>query len=439
MELKMSRKGKKSFDERYKVNLTHDKEEAEVLKKIVDFDRKLQTKTFKNVRKHDDLIVHIRENQYGDRRVVQAQFKTLGCNRKRAGSCWNCNYGVVDKCLITPNQYKKAFQKELKRIAGNVLVLESLGSITDPSEFNPKVFSDILKMAIEDGKFDTILIETHLTQIAEDLVKEISTMNNGQKHIGFEIGMEDMNPENRKLIHKIGIQNEQLTELYATLQKYGMGLGINLIYGFPFMSEQERIDAVVNSVKTISRNLSEAEIILFLMSVKENTIMKHMQASGMYQPANPWGLVEVTKQILSNDDIKNLITFSWFGEKEDPYIKEETCYSCEDCKNLIVSFFRKMNGTFDWQERKHLLTNLLEQAEDLTCECYEDFQRQLKENDGKNPRYEISRVFRKGESDRRWRKSGIKNYREFNRDKNQENRIRLLGSIHFIKNVVVCI
>lgn len=389
MRLKMSRKGKRSFDERYKVDLTRDKKEAEALKKIASFDRKLQANTFKNVRKHDDLIVHIRENQYGDRRVVQVQFKTLGCNMKRAGSCWNCNYGVVDQCLITPNQYKRAFQKELKRIAGNVLVLESLGSITDPNEFNPKVFSDIMKMAVEDGKFNTILIETHLTQISQQLVEEIATMNKNKKHIGFEIGMEDMNLENRKLIHKMGIQNQQLTELYAMLQKYGMSLGINLIYGFPFMSEQERIDSVVNSVKTISRNLPEAEIVLFLMSVKENTIMEHMRTSGMYQPANPWGLVEVTKQILSNDDFKNLITFSWFGEKEDPYIKEETCYSCEDCKNLIVSFFRKMNGTFDWQARKSLLMELFEHEKDLVCGCYENFKEQLKEDDGKNPRYEI--------------------------------------------------
>ena len=211
------------------------------------------------------------------------------------------------------------------------------------------------------------------------MVQEIATINGGKKHIGFEIGMEDMKPENRKLIHKMGIENAKLTELYAMLQKYGMGLGINLIYGFPFMSEQERIDAVVNSVKMISRDLPEAEIVLFLMSVKENTIMEQMQIEGRYQLANPWGFVEATKRIVLNDDIKNLITFSWFGEKEDPYIKEETCYSCEDCKDLMVAFFRKMNGTFDLQERKHL----------LTCGCYEKFKEQLREDDGKNPRYEI--------------------------------------------------
>ena len=181
----MSRKSEAIFKEQYKIELPCHKEK-EALKKIARFDRKLQEKTFTNVRKHKDLIVHIRENQYGNRKVVQAQFKTLGCNMKKAGSCWNCNYGVVDKCIITPNQYRKTFQKELKRISGNVLVLESLGSITDSHEFNPKVFQDIVKMAVENGNFDTILIETHLSQIGKELIQEIANINNGKKQIGFE-------------------------------------------------------------------------------------------------------------------------------------------------------------------------------------------------------------------------------------------------------------
>ena len=384
----MSRKSEAIFKEQYKIELPCHKEK-EALKKIARFDRKLQEKTFTNVRKHKDLIVHIRENQYGNRKVVQAQFKTLGCNMKKAGSCWNCNYGVVDKCIITPNQYRKTFQKELKRISGNVLVLESLGSITDSHEFNPKVFQDIVKMAVENGNFDTILIETHLSQIGKELIQEIANINNGKKQIGFEIGIEDMDPDNIKLIHKIGIQNEQLTKLYTMLQKYRMGLGINLIYGFPFMKEQERINAVVNSVKMISRDLPEAEIVLFLMSVKENTIMEHMQKNGMYQPANPWGLVETTKQILRDKNIKNIITFSWFGEKEDPYISEKTCYSCNNCKKLIMDFFVRMNGTFDWQERKRLLREVYKQAGGLACGCYEKYKEQLKEDDRKNPRYSL--------------------------------------------------
>lgn len=374
----------KSFADRIKVDLT-DTEEKETLRKIARFDKKLQHKTFKNVRKHDDLIVHIRKNIYGDRKVVQAQFKTLGCRMKKAGSCWNCNYGVSDECLITPCQYIKAFIRELQNIDGNVLVLESLGSITDPKEFDSRVFKEIIRISIESEKFNCILIETHLSQIPEELVKYISEVNKGRKQIGFEIGIEDMNPENRKLINKIGVQNNKLTEVYNMLQKYGMNLGINLIYGFPFMNEQERIDAVVNSVKGISKNLPKAEIVLFLMSIKENTIMEYMQKNGIYKPANPWGLVETTKELLLDDDIQNLITFSWFGEKEDPYIKEQTCYTCPHCKLLIVEFFKNINGTFNPDERRKLLEQLLRQAESLECGCYESFKSQLKENDGKTP------------------------------------------------------
>lgn len=373
-----------NFVDRIKVDLT-DTKEKETLRKIIGYDKKLQHKTFKNVRNHDDLIVHIRENIYGDRKVVQAQFRTLGCRMKKAGSCWNCNYGVSDKCLITPSQYIETFTKELKNVDGNVLVLESLGSITDPKEFDSKVFKEIVKMAIESEKFPSILIETHLSQIPEELVQYIYKVNNGKKRIGFEIGIEDMNPENRKLINKIGVQNNQLTDVYNMLQKYGMSLGINLIYGFPFMNEQERIDSVVNSVKSISKDLPEAEIVLFLMSIKENTIMEYMQKNGMYKPTNPWGLVETTKELLLDKSIKNLITFSWFGEKEDPYIQEQTCYTCPHCKALIVDFFRNINGTFNLDERRKLLEQLLIQAENSECKCYDSFKAQLKENDDKNP------------------------------------------------------
>ena len=176
----------KSFVDRIKVDLT-DTEEKEALKKIAGIDKELQDKTFKNVRQHDDLILHIRENAYGSRKIVQAQFKTLGCRMKKAGSCWNCNYGVCDKCLITPGQYIKAFKRELPNIDGNVLVLESLGSITDPKEFDRRIFDEIVEEAIENAKTDYILIETHVTQIPEDLVHRISTINNCKKQKNFSV------------------------------------------------------------------------------------------------------------------------------------------------------------------------------------------------------------------------------------------------------------
>lgn len=361
------------------------KTEAEAKRKILGLDKRFQAKTFKNINNQSRLIVHMRENVYGKRKVVQAQFKTLGCSMKKAGSCWNCNYGVVDKCLVTPSQYVRAFREELAKVKGDVLVLEALGSITDPKEFDQEVFKKIMKIAIDEANFKTILIETHMSQIPEELVQYIHRINQGKKEIGFEIGIEDMNPEYRKLINKLGVQNNKLKELYEILDKYGILLDINLIYGFPFMSEKERVEAVVNSIKNISQNLPKADIALFLMSIKENTIMEYMQKKGYYIPANPWGLVEVTRRILEDEDIDNIVTFSWFGEKVDPYIHEDTCYKCECCREKIVEFFRNINGTFNPEERKALLEQLLSEAKESDCGCYEEFKQKLKENDGQNP------------------------------------------------------
>lgn len=359
--------------------------EKKALKMIAKVDEKFQEKTYTNLEKQKDIILHTRENVYGNRKVIQMQFRTIGCRMKKAGSCWNCNYGVADKCIITPNQYIKAFREAIKQYSGDVLVLESLGSITDPNEFDRDIFKKVFQIAIEQGNFNFILIETHLTQIDEELTKYISDINGGKKHVGYEIGIEDMNPENRKLINKIGVGNNKLKETYTMLQKYGIELDINLIYGFPFMNEQERIQALVNSVKNISNDLSKAEIVIYLMSVKENTIMEDMLKKGIYKPANPWGLVYAMGKIQAYDDIKNIITLSWFGEKEDPYIKEKTCYTCPECKGMLVDFFKNINGTLNDLERKWLLVDLLVKAEHLECKCYEKFKEQLKENDGKNP------------------------------------------------------
>ena len=361
------------------------KDEKNALRIISGFDRLLQDKTFQNMKKNNS-VIHVRTNRYGDRCVVQLQFKTAGCRMKKAGSCWNCNYGVMEKCLITPQKYIRELKKNLKTLNGDVLVLESLGSITDPKEFNQEVLKKVIVETIANDNFDNILIETHLTQIPEDLVEFISKTNNGKKQIGFELGIEDMNPEHRKLINKVGVQNNKLKDVYDMLQKYKIGLGINLIYGFPFMSESERIKAVVDSVEVIQKEMPNAEIVMFLMSIKENTIMEYLHQKGIYHLPNPWGFVESTKQILDNKENKNIITFSWFGEKEDPYISEQTCYTCKFCRERIINAFRDINSNFNTENRKNILDNLIKSGEESDCGCYLRFKNNLEKNDGKNPK-----------------------------------------------------
>jgi len=277
-------------------------------------------------------------------------------------------------------------KKELKKLGGDVLVLEGLGSITDPKEFDQEVFKKILKLAIDKGDFKTITIETHITQINEELVSYIDSINNSKKRIMFEIGVEDMSAENRKLINKLGVENNKIKEVYEMLLKHNIDLDINLIYGFPFMNEEERINSVIDSLRKINRDLPKAEATLFLMSSKENTIMDYMRRKGVYKPPNPWGFVELTKRILDNEELKDILppTYAWFGEKEFEIVKNKTCYTCPNCKERIIETFRNINGTFDNKERRRFLQDLIDGNED---NCYQEFLETLEsEKDGKTPK-----------------------------------------------------
>lgn len=75
------------------------------------------------------------EHHYNKRTVVHVVFSTQGCRFKKGGSCWNCNYGALESCEITPEQYIEEFKKVLVNISGNVLVFEGFGNITDQEKY----------------------------------------------------------------------------------------------------------------------------------------------------------------------------------------------------------------------------------------------------------------------------------------------------------------
>lgn len=99
-----------------------------------------------------------------------------------------------------------------------------------------------------------------------------------------------------------------------------------------------------------------------------------------YKLPNPWGFVESIKEILQYNG-KNHIGFSWFGEKELKNIGETRAYCCPECQKLIVDAVKKVNGTFDIDERNKILEELLIKAKQLKCKDYEEFQKELEEED----------------------------------------------------------
>lgn len=251
----------------------------ELAKKIIaNMDRRYRHSISEKL-EDDSTIIHVRENNYDGRKVIQFQARTAGCTMKKCGSCWNCNYGVKEKCTVTPDEYVQEFERLLEQYEGSTLVMEAMGSVTDRKEFPREALLKMIDIAIKKGKFKSITLETHITQIDQELVEYIYQKNqelpeSQRKWICFEVGIEDFNPENRELINKMGVRNSKIEQVYSLLDRYGMELDCNLIYGFPFLTEDERIEAMVQNVQYAKEHLQNAGMILFLMSIKDNTIMR---------------------------------------------------------------------------------------------------------------------------------------------------------------------
>jgi len=245
---------------------------------LADMDRKYRHKIVEGM-ENDTTIIHVRENNYNGRKVIQFQARTTGCNMKKCGSCWNCNYGIKENSIVTAKEYIQEFEKLINKYKGDTIVMEAMGSVTDKKEFPREALLSMIDIALKKGEFKSLTLETHITQIDEELVKYIVQKNQElpeekRKRISFEVGIEDFNPDNRKLINKLGVTNERIKQVYDMLKKYGIGLDTNLIYGFPFQTEAERISAMAENIKYAKENLPDVGIIMFLMSIKDNTIMR---------------------------------------------------------------------------------------------------------------------------------------------------------------------
>ena len=103
-----------------------------------------------------------------------------------------------------------------------------------------------------------------------------------------------------------------------------------------------------------------------------------MQKAGHYKLPNPYGFIEAVKEVIENGG-DNYVGFSWFGEKEDPIVKQTKAYSCPECQTLIINSLKKINGTHSIEERKDILKELIDKAKNLDCKHYDKFQKELKQ------------------------------------------------------------
>lgn len=297
--------------------------------------------------------------------VFQICFRSRGCSNYLAGSCIMCDYGLGTS--ITKEELEFAFDKAISESKQDIkiLLLNTYGSILDTNEIGDECFNTLLGK-LKKTNIKRIIFETHYNTITEEKLKIIKKELN-DKMICFELGFETSNEKIREnnLLKKI--DNKKFKEIINLIHSFKMGVIVNLLVGIPFLTPQEQLEDVLNSIKwCVSNDVDEID--LFPINIKPYTLLKELYDSKKYDVISHWLLVEVLNRI----PLKNLskIYLAWYGNRELEYSNGERSIfpkSCELCHNNLMEFYSNFLSNDDAEYRKKLIENLISECK---CDCY---------------------------------------------------------------------
>lgn len=296
-------------------------------------------------------------NTFFDGKVLQICFYSIGCRFSKNGNCIMCDYGKSRKNNLTPNDIKGIMQEVFNNLneQPKVLLLNSLGSVLDELEM-PKENIIVLLDEISDVDIDVIIFETHYSSINEDILKLIK-QKLSKKYVEIELGLESSNSEYRKNnLNKI-IDNDKFIEKVNLIKSYGFTVETNVIFGMPFLSNEEQIQDTVQSIIWCFQNNIDG-VNIFPLNIKPYTLLYKLYEKGEYSPVRHKDFIEVLKRIPKESIDK--VYLCWYGNRQLYYDAKPTILPiCNQNEyDEIINFYRDFNLHKDKKYRENLLNNM---------------------------------------------------------------------------------
>ena len=310
--------------------------------------------------------------QSGD--LLEIGFKSKQCKNDFTGSCIMCDYGRSYK-VGTIQAYLEEMNLILKTHSKGIryLLLCSNGSILDEYQISTELLMEILKKA-QHCNIPNIIIETHYQDVTIDRLNLIKSIIN--KPVIIEMGLETVNLKYQKTLFMKGINLEQYTKTINRIQSYGFDVELNLMLGLPFLSRKEQLEDTIQSINWAICH--KCTPVVFPINIKPHTLLRYAYDKGFYQPVSIWLLILLLDSLEPNALSCTLI--AWYGNRDESYpddIQTILPESCDNCRNLFVSFVQKFLNTKDYHKRKLLLKKLINNS---TCTCYQKIKREIKQS-----------------------------------------------------------
>jgi archaeosine synthase beta-subunit len=250
-------------------------------------------------------------NQVTDQ-YAEVWFPSGGCMWDALGHCTTCNYGAPAAVGLDAmvNAVKIAVAALLPTTEMLwVSAFDTLHEREVPVEARRRIFE-----VLATSPASTVLTEAHPLSVRPAAVAECVELLQGRT-FGVQLGVETMDEFVRYACVNKPYTNAALERAVRTLHSAGATAWANLIVGIPFLSRNEVVSGVVNSIRD-TIELGFDEVVLFPNHVKEHTIAHIMASDGRYSPPDLWVMRDVLAAVPG--ELIERVHLAWLDLKPHP-------------------------------------------------------------------------------------------------------------------------
>lgn len=292
--------------------------------------------------------------------------RSKGCEWSctQSGGCFMCgHYFGTSKGQDLPersfiNQFKKEYAKHNFSDIPMICIYNA-GSILNDNEISNDELLEILNIVNENKDIKRVVLESRPEFINYEILSKISEVCK-DTIVEIGIGLETADDYIRTKCVNKGFSFNSYIQAVCKIKKFSNIKVLTYLTVKPiFLTIQEGIDDVVNSIKTIS---DFTDIIsLEPVSIQKNTLIEYLYEQNMYQPPKGWMVRDIIMKLASQSLLSKFELR--IGGFEFFPIPDLVISNCELCNEALYYAIDDFNSTEN-----------IAAIEALHCECEEVYQ-----------------------------------------------------------------
>ena len=307
--------------------------------------------------------------------LLEIGFLSKQCRNDQSGSCLMCDYGYMNKMDSIDN-----YIKEMKDILAehsygiDYLLLCTNGSFFDSYQI-PKDLLTAILIEAQNSSIPNIIIETHYNDITREKLNLIYRIIH--KPITIEMGLETINQKYQDTLFMKDIDLKKYLATIQLIKEYNYNIELNIMLGLPFLSPKQQMEDAIETIEWTVQH--DCFPVLFPINIKYYTFLRYLYDNNNYEPISLWLVIMVLDKI-SDKALENIV-IAWYGNRDESYADSFPTImpqSCSLCNTSLNVFFKNLHRTNDINERRELISSLLNQD---ACECITGLRESLKQFD----------------------------------------------------------